>query len=165
MRVMSVPGAPRPARIVAAALLAAFSLAVSVAAAKDPEPIDLAGLLARIGERVEAYYARAQSILCVETVRLQPMDSNFVNANHVRKLVYELRVSWEPSTDGSVPEANVTRQLISIDGRPPKPKEEPGCLDPKPVALDPLSFLLPHHQREYKFTYKGNGRAGERAAA
>ena len=92
------------------------------------------------------------------------MDYNFTSADHVRRLVYELRVSWDPSTDGSVPEANVTRQLISVDGRPPKPKDEPGCLDPKPVALDPLSFLLPHHQREYKFTYKGTGRAGDRAA-
>ena len=161
---MPVTGAPRPAHVATATFLAALTIAVSAAAAKDPEPIDLPGLLARIGERVEAYYARAQSILCIETVRLQPMDYNFVSADHVRKLVYELRVSWEPSTNGSVPEANVTRQLISIDGRPPKPKDEPGCLDPKPVALDPLSFLLPHHQSEYKFTYKGNSRTGDRAA-
>jgi hypothetical protein len=161
---MPVPGAPRPARVATAVFLAALTIAVSAAAAKDPEPIDLPGLLARIGERVEAYYARAQSILCIETVRLQPMDYNFTSADHVRRLVYELRVSWDPSTDGSVPEANVTRQLISVDGRPPKPKDEPGCLDPKPVALDPLSFLLPHHQSEYKFTYKGTGRSGDRAA-
>ena len=128
---MPVPGAPRPARVATAAFLAALTIAVSAAAAKDPEPIDLPGLLARIGERVEAYYARAQSILCIETVRLQPMDYNFTSADHVRRLVYELRVSWDPSTDGSVPEANVTRQLISVDGRPPKPKDEPGCLDPE----------------------------------
>ena len=151
-------------------VFSSFSLALALTAgavsiaAKDPEPIDLPGLLARVGERVEAYYARAQSILCLETVQLQPMDSNFSSPSHVRKLVYELRVSWDPSTDGSVPEANVTRQLISIDGRRPKPKEEPGCLDPKPVALDPLSFLLPHHQGEYKFTYKGTGRTSDRAA-
>lgn len=161
---MPVTGAPRPARIATAALLAALTIAVSAAAAKDPEPIDLAGLLARIGERVEAYYARAQSILCIETVRLEPMDSNFTSANHIRKLVYELRVSWEPSNGDAVPEANVLRELISIDGRPPKPKDEPGCLDPKPVALDPLSFLLPHHQREYNFSYKGTGRTDGRAA-
>jgi hypothetical protein len=76
--------------------------------------------------------------------------------------VYELRVSWDKAGDGdATPEANVLRQLKTIDGRPPKPGEEPGCLDPKPVSLDPLSFLLPHHQREYKFTYKGVGKTGD----
>jgi hypothetical protein len=170
-----VPGASRRARVVerlsqhvqtALALVAVLTAIVAAvsAAPKDPEPIDVAGLLARIGERVEAYYARAQSILCTETVRLQPMDYNFANANHVRKLVYELRVSWEPSNGDAVPEANVTRELVSIDGRKPKPNQEPECLDPKLVAIDPLSFLLPHHQREYKFTYRGTGRTGDRAA-
>ena len=161
---MCVPGAPYRVRVTATIVLAAVAGAVCAAAAKDPEPIDLAGLLARIGERVEAYYARAQSILCVETVRLQPMDYNFGGAIHTRKLVYELRVSWEPAVGDSVPEANVLRQLMSIDGRRPKPNEEPGCLDPKPVSLDPLSFLLPHHQPEYKFTYKGSGRTNGRTA-
>ena len=122
-------------------------------------PVDLAGLLARVGDRVEAYYARAQSIICVETVHLQPMDYNFAPKPHVRRLVYELRVSREQATGtDAAPEANVLRQLRTVDGRPPKPNEEPGCLDPKPVSLDPLSFLLPQHQREYMFSYKGSGR-------
>lgn len=165
-----MPSAARPAyaAVVLAAVLAAAPLIAAKDAAKDNDaasaPIDLAGLLARIGERVEAYFARAQSILCVETVRLQPMDLNFGGAVHTRKLVYELRVSWDSSNGDTVPEANVLRQLMSIDGRPPKPNEEPGCLDPKPVSLDPLSFLLPHHQPEYKFTYKGSGRTNGRAA-
>ena len=69
--------ARRHARVVTAPIVLA-AVCISGAAAKDaPSPIDLPGLLARIGERVEAYYARAQSILCVETVRLQPMDFNF----------------------------------------------------------------------------------------
>jgi hypothetical protein len=148
--------------------MAAVLAAAPAITAKDKDPasppVDLPGLLARIGERVEAYFARAQSILCVETVRLQPMDLNFGGGIHIRKLVYELRVSWDPTTGDTVPEANVLRQLMSIDGRPPKPNEEPGCLDPKPVSLDPLSFLLPHHQAEYKFTYKGSGRTNGRAA-
>jgi hypothetical protein len=71
-------------------------------------------------------------------------------------------VSWDKASDGdATPEASVLRQLKSINGRPPKPGEEPGCLDPKPVALDPLAFLLPHHQQEYKFTYKGVGKIGD----
>jgi hypothetical protein len=147
-------------------VLAIAFAALTDARAKDEAapPIDLPGLLARIGERVEAYYARAQSILCLETVRLEPMDFSFTTANHIRKLVYELRVSWDSAPGDTVPEANMIRQLMSIDGHPPKPNEEPGCLDPKPVSLDPLSFLLPHHQSEYRFTYKGVSRAGGHAA-
>jgi hypothetical protein len=157
---------PHPAApIVITALNIAAALTVVSAAEQANAPVDLPGLLARIGERVEAYYARAQSIICVETVHLQPMDYNFGGGNHIRRLVYELRVSWEPTagTDGA-PEASVLRELRTVDGRPPKSNEEPGCLDPKPVSLDPLSFLLPQHQREYTFSYKGNGRTDGRAA-
>ena len=143
----------------AAATISAVS--VSGQAAKTPT-IDVAGLLARVGERIEAYYQRAQSIVCIETVQLVTMDQGFAPSPHTRRLVYELRVSWDKAGDGdATPEANVLRQLRSIDGRQPKPGEEPGCLDPKPVSLDPLSFLLPHHQSDYKFTYKGVGRTGD----
>jgi hypothetical protein len=115
-----------------------------------------------VGERIEAYYQRAQSIVCTETVQLVTMDMGFTPDPHTRRLVYELRVSWDKAGDSdTTPEANVLRQLKSINGRPPKPGEEPGCLDPKPVSLDPLAFLLPHHQQEYKFTYKGVGRIGD----
>src|SRR5215471_4732282 len=124
-------------------------------------PMDLVGILARVGERVEAYYQRAQSIVCVETVQMQTMDNNLAPDPHRRRLVYELRVSWDKTVDGDEPtEANVLRTLKTVNGKPPKAGEEPGCLDPKPVSLDPLSFLLPQHQAEYKFTYKGIGKVG-----
>jgi hypothetical protein len=140
----------------------ATASAVSLAGQSANAPaIDLTGLLARVGERIEAYYQRAQSIVCTETVQLLTMDLGFSPDPHTRRLVYELRVSWDKAGDGETPEANVLRQLKSINGRPPKPGEEPGCLDPKPVSLDPLAFLLPHHQREYKFTYKGVGKIGD----
>src|SRR4051812_44745182 len=104
-------------------------------------PMDLAGILARVGERVEAYYQRAQSIVCLETVQLQTMDNSFSADPHTRRLVYELRVSWDKTADGDEPaEANVLRTLKTINGRQPKAGEEPGCLDPKPLSLDPLSF-------------------------
>ena len=147
--------------MIVAALATASVASLGGQPAKAP-PIDLAGLLARVGERIEAYYQRAQSIVCTETVQLVTMDMGFAPDPHTRRLVYELRVSWDKAGDGdATPEANVLRQLKSINGRPPKPGEEPGCLDPKPVSLDPLAFLLPHHQQEYKFTYKGVGRIGD----
>jgi hypothetical protein len=147
--------------LIVAALATVSAVSLAGESTKAPA-IDLEDLLARVGERVEAYYQRAQSIVCVETVQLLSMDMNFAPDPHTRRLVYELRVSWDKATDGDrTPEANVLRQLKSIDGRPPKAGEEPGCLDPKPVSLDPLSFLLPHHQQEYKFTYKGVGKIGD----
>jgi hypothetical protein len=144
------------------AMLAMMSAVSLAGESSNTTVVDLSGLLALVGERVEAYYQRAQSIVCMETVQLLSMDLGFTPAPHTRRLVYELRVSWDKAGDSDeTPEANVLRQLKSIDGRPPKPGEEPGCLDPKPVSLDPLSFLLPRHQREYKFTYKGIGKTGD----
>lgn len=145
--------------LVAGALFAAVS-ATGQSSTSDI-PMDLAGILARVGERVAAYYERAQSIVCTETVQLQTMDSNFTPDPHTRRLVYELRVSWDKTADGDpAADANVLRTLKTINGRPPKAGQEPECLDPKPVSLDPLSFLLPQHQNEYKFTYKGIGKVG-----
>jgi len=152
-------GLPRTGALIATAILAAVSAAGE--SAKDA-PVDLVGLLARVGERVEAYYQRAQSIVCTEIVRLQPMDASLTPDPHTRRLEYELRVSWDKTAEGAEPaEANVLRTLKTINGKAPKPGEEPGCLDPKPVSLDPLAFLLPQHQREYKFTYNGSGKAGD----
>ena len=147
------------------ASLAAAALAVTVAsAAGQPATgaVDLAGLLARVGERVEAYYQRAQSIVCTEVVSFEMMGRDFQPDPHVRRLAYELRISWEkPAEEGAVPDANVLRTLKTVNGKPPKPGDEPKCLDPKPASLDPLVFLLPQHQREYTFTYKGFGKAGD----
>src|SRR5215472_5403766 len=143
----------------ATAVLAAVS--TSAQSIGSDAPMDLAGILARVGERVEAYYQRAQSIVCVESVQMQTMDNSLMPDPHTRRLVYELRVSWDKTSDGDEPtEANVLRTLKTINGKPPKDGQEPGCLDPKPVSLDPLSFLLPQHQREYKFTYQGIGKVG-----
>ena len=147
---------------------AAALIAVSAAAAMDEAgvPVDLTGLLARVGERVEAYYARAQSIICFETVRVLRMNRNLTPLTGVRQLVYELHVSRDRATDTDpMPEANVIRELKTINGRPPKSNAENDCLDPNPISLDPLSFLLPHHQRDYRFSYKGSGRSNGRAAA
>jgi hypothetical protein len=142
-------------------IVAALLLVAVTAHGQSNAPIDLPGMLARVGERVAAYYERAQSIVCTETVQMQTMDNNFSPDPHTRRLVYELRVSWNKTSEGDEPsDANVLRTLKTINGKAPKPGEEPGCLDPKPVSLDPLSFLLPQHQHEYKFEYKGIGKVG-----
>jgi hypothetical protein len=148
------------ASIAAAALAAATSLSAAGQPAKQP-PIDLAGLLARIGERVEAYYQRAQSILCTETINFEFLDTSLIRDPRSRRLAYDLRLSWEKSGDGERPEGTALRTLKTVNGKPPKPGDEPGCLDPKPIAVDTLSFLLPQHQTEYAFTHKGIGKVGD----
>ena len=54
------------------------------------------------------------------------------------------------------------RELLKVDGRAPRPGDEPGCLDPKPVSTEPLAMLLPARQREYAFTWVGTGRTDRR---
>lgn len=138
-------------------VLVAGGLFATLSAA--PQPVDLPILLSRISDRVEAYYSRAQSILCMETVRLQPLSYSLSPDGRSRELVYELRVSWDPAKEaGGVPEANVLRQLRTVDGRAPRSRDEPGCMDPKPVSLDPLAFLLAHRQSRYAFNLAGKGR-------
>src|SRR2546425_399796 len=97
---------------------------VGLSAASEPiESHDLSGLLTRIGDHLEQYYARAQTIVCEETVRLQPLGIDLAwDGTHIRQLVYELRVAWEPPVEGAPPEATVLRQVISVDGRPPRPR-------------------------------------------
>lgn len=139
---------------------------VVVAAAADglaAQPADISTLLTRIGERVEQYYARAQSIVFTETVRLEPMSLTFQPERRVRRLVYELRVSWEPGgADGEPPDVNLVRELVKVDGRAPRPGDEPECLDPQPVTAEPLAMLLPGHRREYAFTWRGTARHARR---
>ena len=120
--------------------------------------------MARVGERIESSYARAHSIICEETVRLEPLGFDLLSdGGHVRQLVYELRVAWDAAADaggdaGKPPTARVLRELLTVDGRPPRPGDEPGCMDPKPVSPEPLGLLLPHRQGDYVFTWRGQGR-------
>src|SRR5947207_3206504 len=95
--------------------------------------VDVEAVLSNVGERVRQYFQRAQSLVATETVQLQPIGSDLTssvrsNVLH-RRLVYELRVAWDPpSSPGDAPEANVMRRLVKVDGRTPRPKDEPACM-------------------------------------
>jgi len=143
------------------AQLATILVAVSLSAQTDA-PADLSVTLERVGARIEQYYARARSVVCTETVRLQPLRADLAPDGFARRLVYELRVGWEPQADGDA-EATVLRQILTVDGKPPRPKDDPGCLDPKPVSPEPLAFLLPSRRGEYAFTLAGPGRTDGRS--
>jgi len=119
--------------------------------------------VARIGAYVEQYYARAQSIVADEAVTVQPLRRDMTFDGFPRRLVYELRVEWDPSADGDSP-ATVTRQLLTVNGRPPRPRDKPECLDPRSVSPEPLAFLLPGRRHKYTFTGAGMARVDGRDA-
>lgn len=126
---------------------------------------DVASLLAAVGSSVERYYARAQSVVCIEDVRLQTLGHDLLSdGSSFRRLRYELRVDWESSSDGRAPAATVHRELLKVNDRPPKPRDRPACIDPTPLSPDALEMLLPAKQGGYAFTFAGNGRVAGRMA-
>jgi hypothetical protein len=157
----------RTAAVRAVATLVVAGVAFSAAARPPGNAGNAIALLARVGEQVERYFARAQSIICRETVRLQSLGADLMtDGSHMRQLIYELRMAWDPPPHGGgPPDATVLREIITIDGRPPRPRDEPGCMDPKPVSPEPLAMLLPARQRDYAFTWAGAGRVDGRPAA
>jgi hypothetical protein len=121
--------------------------------------------LARVGSSVARYFERAQSIVCLETVRLQSLGFDLGSDGALtRHLSYELRVAWDPPAAGGTPEATVLRQLLKVNGRAPRAKDEPGCMDPKAVSPEPLAMFLPAQQEEYVFTPAGRGKVHGRPA-
>jgi hypothetical protein len=139
--------------------------AVLSAGGVDRPLIPVDQLLARVAEAVEQYYARAQSLICRESVRLQSLGADLLSdTSPSRQLDYDLRVEWDPAIGGDVPEANVLRQLVKVNGRAPREKDEPGCMDPRAVSPEPLSMFLPKGQRDYVFTVAGAAKIDNRAA-
>jgi hypothetical protein len=126
---------------------------------------DLAALLTRVGASVERYYARAQSLICLETVRVQSLGHDLApDPSFGRQLTYELHVAWDNAAGGQTPEAMVQRELLKVGNRAPRPKDKPECLDPSPISPDTLSMLLPSQQPDYSFTLAGRTRLKGRDA-
>ena len=142
-------------------------LGISVVAApvraQRQTPEDLSSTLARVAQRVEIWYGRAQTVVSTETVVIQPLGVNLVPSNIPRRLVFELRVGWEvdPERPDGPLVASVLRQPIA-SGR--ASRSDPGCMDPKPVSPEPLAMLLPDRLHESQFSRAGTARVDRRAA-
>jgi hypothetical protein len=150
-----------------------FILAVSAVAAVGVhvEAVDDGGRLATIlqhaGERVERYFARAQSILCLEVVHLQPMNTGWSNDGFGRTVESELRLSWEPGADGAPStEAQMLRQLLKVNGKPPRKDDWKNCTSPEQESEETqaLSMLLPAQRVDYTFAFAGETRIDRRRA-
>src|SRR5262245_20878872 len=118
----------------------------------------------RVGDYVERYYARAQSVVVDENVTIEPLGLDLRSDGFARRLTYELRVEWNPDVTEDESPAKVTRQLLAINGRPPRPGDEPGCLDPRSTSPEPLAFLLPERREKFIFKAAGLGRVDGRVA-
>jgi hypothetical protein len=140
---------------------------VTVTAGQLDRPAALTTVLQRAGERVERYFARAQSILCLEVVRLQPFASGWGSDGLTRTVESEMRLSWEPAADGAPPaEAQTLRQLLLVNGRKPRANDWDNCTAPEQETQEPqpLSLLLPSQRADYQFTMAGRGRVDRRGA-
>ena len=139
--------------------------AATVAARQPVAVPDLAEVLQRVGERVEQYFARAQSIVCLEIVGLMPVDTGgFVRGRTVES---ELRLSWEPTDQSPVPiEARTLRQVTKVNGHAPRKDDHDNCTSPEQNSseVQPLALLLPQQRHEYAFKLAGAARVDNRAA-
>jgi hypothetical protein len=147
-----------------AVVLVLASVVVASPAAQRPAPPDVGDTIARVGARVVEWYGRAQSIVSLETVVITPLRFDMSPTVPARRLAFELRVAWDPVTAGprAFPEPSVLRQILTVNGRPPRPADEPGCMDPKPVSPEPLVMLLPEQRDDFAFKYAGTGRVDGR---
>ena len=140
-----------------------MALAVSLVAPAAAEKKKLPAapeLMERVGGYVKAYVERARTLLSRETTRTRQLDASLSPAGASREVVSEQRVEWDSSQGGTIP--TIIRELVKVNGRAPKPGDEPDCYDPKAEAPEPLSFLLPELQVEYRFFNTGRGRVDKR---
>jgi len=125
-------------------------------AAGAQAPPAVAEMLARVGERVAAFYARANSVICIERSTVQAIDLSHSPVGFARTVESELRVEFE---NGENPgEAVMVRKVRKVNGRAPRErdrKDRAGCTDPNPLTSEPLAFLLPAKRSEYHFSFAG----------
>lgn len=152
-------------------LVVTLALAVTVTASAQsrnarPPDLELTPFLARVGAAVERYYERAQSIVWMEEITFQTLSFDLMPDRNggLRRLNYDIRVGTEVPEGGGAPQARVQRELLRVNGRPPRPSDKPKCGDPAPVLPDDLEFLRPERQSETVFTAIGRGRSSGRDA-
>jgi hypothetical protein len=156
-------GRTLPAVLLAALVTLDWSAGASGAAGQA----DVAAVIARVGDRVAAYYERAQQLICTERSTVTPIASNWSVDGFARTVVSELRVELDAADGEGLPAARITRQMRRVNGREPRErdrKDRSGCTDPTPQSPEMLTFLLPGYRDEYTFTAVREGRERDRAA-
>jgi len=126
--------------------------------APDPAPV-----LDRISDYVQSYYSRAQSLVAQEQVERQPIRSDRSADGSSTRYQFHVRLEWASVAPGESPTAMLLRELTTINGRPPKPSDEPRCSQPREQWIDPLTMFLPEERTAFDFKWSGFGRAGGHA--
>lgn len=158
---MRLPGTFRLALIVLS-LLGPPYLAIG-----QPDDADARAVIARVGERLLAYYQRAQRLVCLEVSTVLPIDARWRAQGMARTVESELRIEFDAGEKESLPDVRVTRQVLSVNGREPRARDltdRSGCTDPPPISAEPLRFLLPGRRAAYRFTAVREGRERDRDA-
>jgi len=140
----------------AAGAIAALVAALTVSLSAQQPSLDVAGVLHRAGEKVAEYFARAQSIMCLERVSLQKLDTGYGADGPARRVESDLQLSWDPTPEDPTPtEARTLRQVVRVNGGKPREKDYNNCTTPEQQASEeqPLSLLLPGERGKYTFTY------------
>lgn len=157
-----MPAAVLPRR--PAALLAACALAVSAAVAVPAAHTDdVASVLDRATARVEDFFTRAQSLVCNETVRVQPLTYSLTSDGFGRTVESELRLSWNPDDDG---EAQMLRQVLRVNGHARRGKDKRHCTAAEryETQTQVLSMLLAKQRDEFVWTLAGETKIDGRRA-
>jgi hypothetical protein len=157
-------GSIRSATLVAAALL--LVAARGGASSLPTSSADLVATLARAGERVAAFFSRAQSLVCTELVSIQSLSHGLTPEGFSRVVESELRLWWETSDGPPATTAQTRRQVVRVNKRPPRQDDPKNCTkeEQQETESQPLSMLLPEQRLDYEFKLAGTGRVEERAA-
>jgi hypothetical protein len=153
-----------PHRYPLLAVLVVWVAAVN-AQAPQSQPGELAAILGGLAARTRQYYDRFISIICTETAHQQDLKSNLAPTGKPRVTVYELSVTRDPDSKNDS-DFRVERTLLSVNGRPARKNQTPGCTDPKTGTPEPLAFLLAENQARFRFSLNAaatGGPAGTRA--
>lgn len=140
----------------ATVLVLGLWLALTPAAPVSAQAPDITDTLRAVGAYVEHYLSRAQSIVGRERVTIQPLSSSFSGDGRARSLLFDIRLDW--TLDDGALAARVAREWVAVDGRAPRPKDTPQCLDPRALTPEPLEFLRTERQAAFVFTAAGTSR-------
>ena len=121
------------------------SFAVPVVSAQTNED----ALIARVGEYVERYYTRAQTLVVTETISVEPVTRRLKTDGPPRRIVNEMRIEWDTQV-GSQPRE--VRNLVSAGGGRFGPPGQPECLDQRSVTFGPLAFLLGANRDKFRLS-------------
>jgi len=139
--------------------------AMATASAQTPTSPAVEDLLTRVGQRIAAFYHRAQNVICIEKSTVQSIGLNYSPEGFARTVESELRVEAEDSDAAG--EVKFVREVRKVNGRQPRErdkKDRESCTDPNPLSTEPLAFLLPAHRSEYRFVSAGVGKDRDRDA-